>query len=203
MGSIVNQIPPLNFNPVLIIFQKLKYQFERNKNNIVLDLDSQLNSLDNEISNIDKSIEDVNKGNIIDISTLKQNNVNTTGCSVSDKNKRVENIKNALDVRKNELINRKDTIQSEKNKNENFYDEIINIFDGIISKLVSLLRQLIDTISAALTALESAITSLAAIPFGAGVAASTALGFIKELLQTKIYEPVSDSVSQQDVYETG
>lgn len=199
--SIVNQIKPLNLNPVLIILQKLQYQFERNKSDVISSFDDQLSSLDNDIENINKAIKENDSNTVISTDELNRMNINTTGCSVSDINKRRRNINKALNDRKSQLVSDRNKILNDKNKNELFYNRIIDIFKNIIDRFIKLLTDLLDRIGSALNALENAILALSAIPLGGGLSAATSLGFVSDLLQTKIFEPVSDTISQHNRFQ--
>lgn len=199
--AIINQIPPLNLNPVLIALQKIEYRFSTNKNDVISQFDSEIEDIDNQIIEVDTNIKEVESGKIISSEQVAEVGGNTDGCSVSDKNKRVDNIKNALDNRKSELEIQKNNIEEEREENRRFYETILNTLGDIVNTLFQLLKNLVEIIATAISSLEGVISTLSALPLGAGLAGAISLNFILQLLQTKIYEPVSDTVDQQEVYD--
>lgn len=201
--SIVNQIPPLNLTPILIILYDIAYGFASNRDDILDQFDEDISNIDEQIASINEAIRDAERGFEIDSERLNTLNVNTEGCSVSDKNKRKNNIINALENRKSELETQRNELINERNNNETFYGMILGTLGDILNTLVQLLSNLLSVIGLAISAIETVITSLASIPLGAGLSAVSVFGFIKELLQTKIFEPVSDTVDQQKEYDEG
>lgn len=216
--SIVNQIPPVNLNPVLISLQDRLYSFSNNRDDIISEIDNELeplkmkrNSIERSISEAESNIEyeplEVTAVDVtIPIVDSEGNGIGTmeveaNGCDVGRKNKRKRNIINAFELRKNELTNEINSLEKRRNENKSFYDTIINTISDIIKRLLDLLKTLRENILLAIQTIEVAIASLSAIPLGAGVAAAASLGFIGDLLQIKIFEPVSDTISQQERYD--
>lgn len=216
--SIVNQIPPVNLNPVLISLQDRLYSFSNNRDDIISEIDNELeplkmkrDSIERSISEAESDIEyeplEVTAADVtIPITDSEGNSIGTmkvkaNGCDVGRKNKRKRNIINAFELRKNELTTEINSLEKRRNENKSFYDTIIGEISNIIKKLLDLLRIMIANIEVAIQVIEVAIASLSAIPLGAGVAAAASLGFIGDLLQIKIFEPVSDTISQQERYD--